>query len=164
MLQVKVTHAEKQGVGREDTGLKEVIKQKQDRIKRWERLLRVWEAIRTWIAWGSKLEEGSWYDESGSGKTSLAASETRLEGRKIRGRETSQEALRNLGKAPGSCGTKREGEKVTVRNKAETWDLREDAMGRYDLRALILKMKNNGSTGIKWGDMGKEPHFERERQ
>ena len=25
--------------------------------------------------------------------------------------------LRNLGKAPGSCGTEREGEKVTVRNK-----------------------------------------------
>lgn len=103
---------------REDAGLKEVIKQREtDRIKRWERLLRGWEAVRTWIAWGSKLEEGSWYDESSSGKTSLAASETRLEGRKIRGRETSQETLRNLGKAPGSCGTEREGGKVTVRNK-----------------------------------------------
>lgn len=40
------------------------MKQKQDGIKRWERLLRGWEAIRTWIAWGSKLEEGSWYDEA----------------------------------------------------------------------------------------------------
>ena len=54
--------------------MKEVIKQKQDGIKRWKRLLRGWEAIRTWIAWGSKLEEGSWYDESRSGKTSLAES------------------------------------------------------------------------------------------
>lgn len=25
--------------------------------------------------------------------------------------------------------------------KSETWDFREDAMGRYDLRALILKIK-----------------------
>lgn len=37
-------------------------------------------------------------------------------------------------------------------------------MGRYDLRALILKRNNNGSTGIQWDDMGKEPHLERGRR